>query len=122
MLQTNPRMSADSTDSAIVGRVTGASSVSPVRRSHLRRRGFRYHGIGTLCGTPAKKRDKSRSVLGTAGCKTVQVFMLPIRIVFASCHRQTSTWPSAKLKVHPLLWRVAGKLIQVQRLVPNSHH
>jgi len=47
-------------------------------------------GIGTFSGTARKKRPRSRSVWGTAGCKTVQRFRPAIRSVLASRQRPVS--------------------------------
>ena len=48
------------------------------------------YGIGSFWGTPAKKRLRSRSVLGTAGWPRIQVFSLAIRRVLPSSQRQAS--------------------------------
>src|ERR1041385_8832249 len=78
--------------------------------------------MGTFAGTDRNSRLRSRSAPGTAGFSTIQAFNAEIRALLGSSQRQTSAWPSAKLKVQPLLWRVAGKLIHVHNDVPNSHH
>src|SRR5215470_8792174 len=65
----------------------------------------------------------SRSMLAEApGCRTIHAFLALTCMVFASRQRQVSAWPSANEKLQPLLCRVAGKLIQVNFVVPNSHH
>ncbi len=80
---------------------------------------MRLQRTGTVSGTPAKKRPRSRSVFGTAGWTTFQPFIAAIFSVLASRHRHTSACPSGKLTVPALPWRVAGKLIQVQTGVPK---
>src|SRR5439155_4828919 len=79
------------------------------------------YNSGTFSGTARKSRLRSRSESRTADCRTIQAFMLEMRAVFCSNQCQFSACPSAKVKVPPLLCRVAGKLIQVHKPVPKSH-
>jgi hypothetical protein len=74
------------------------------------------HWIGTFSGMTSNSRPRSRSpgpVEGFEG-QASHLFSLLRAAVRASRQRQVSAWPSAKVRVQPLLWRVAGKLIQFQ--------